>query len=193
MRRSTVKGLPKWLHRVGIQLWYLVLDVRRIPLKQLSRFPLLSFMVRIERAGDEATAVRVLRELGAYLRRRGLEHLERPYACFAALVWFWGEFPVEELLAMSTLHEVNTRLQRMMQRAREEGERRGLERGLREGEQRGERRALRSALVSVLEARFGAVPEWARERIDAGSVEQLACWVRRAATAISVEAVFGDD
>ncbi len=119
---------------------------------------------------------------------------------------------------MSELQQVNTRLQRMMRRVREEarregfeqghaegleegerrglerglreGEQRGLERGLREGEQRGERRALRSALVAVLEARFGAVPEWAQERIDAGSVEQLDCWVRRAAAAESVEVVF---
>ena len=189
VRRSTVEGLPRWLHRVGVQLWYLVLDVRRIPLERLSRFPLLSFMVRIERAADPVTAARLLRELGEYLRARRLKHLERPFACFSALVWFWGEFPMEELLAMSTLHQVNTRLQRMMQRAREEARREALE----EGERRGERRALRSALVAVLEARFGAVPEWARERIDAGSVEQLDCWVRRAATAISVEAVFGDD
>ena len=95
---------------------------------------------------------------------------------------------------MSELQQVNTRLQRMMQRVREEaleeGERRGLERGLREGERRGQQRALRSALVGVLEARFGAVPEWARERIDAASAEELDCWVRRAATAESVEAVF---
>ena len=119
---------------------------------------------------------------------------------------------------MSKLEQVNTRLQRMMRRVREEaleegerrglerglregfeeGERRGLERGLREGEERGlkrglregERRALRSALVAVLEARFGSVPQWARERIDAASAEELDCWVRRAATAESVEAVF---
>ena len=111
---------------------------------------------------------------------------------------------------MSELQQVNTRLQRMMRRVREEaleegerrglerglregfeeGERRGLERGLREGERRGERRALRSALVAVLEARFGAVPEWARERIDAASAEELDCWVRRASISESVEAVF---
>ncbi len=82
---------------------------------------------------------------------------------------------------------------RGLERGLREGEQRGLERGLREGEQRGERRALRSALVAVLEARFGTMPQWARERIDAGSVEELDCWVRRAATAESVESVFEND
>ena len=118
---------------------------------------------------------------------------------------------------MSKIEEVNIRLEQLKERCRQQGFEEGRERGFEEGReqgfeegrlqglQEGKRLGLekgrhqgfdegrRSALASVLEVRFGPLPQWARERIQQASTEQLDMWIRRAATAASLEQVFDND
>ena len=48
-----------------------------------------------------------------------------------------------------------------------------IERGKTEGKAEGEAKSL----LRLLERRFGPLPEWARERVSAASVEQLDAWL----------------
>jgi hypothetical protein len=58
---------------------------------------------------------------------------------------------------------------------------------LREGEQRGEA----ALLVRQLERRFGALPDWARDRIATGDTVALEQWGLRVLDAGSLEDVLG--
>lgn len=69
--------------------------------------------------------------------------------------------------------------------------RRGLEQGREEGRQEGreegERVGMLDMLRNVLEARFGALPAWATDRLARASSQQLRAWARGAAQADSLE------
>jgi len=58
----------------------------------------------------------------------------------------------------------------------------GVEMGAREGEAR--------ALLKLLTLKYGDLPEWVGERIDAADEETLLLWLERVLTAESLEAVF---
>jgi hypothetical protein len=66
------------------------------------------------------------------------------------------------------------------------------ESGNREGEARGEAKGLAEMLVSVLESRFGALPETTRTRIQSASVEQLRAWAPKAARVESPGELLGN-
>lgn len=71
---------------------------------------------------------------------------------------------------------------------------RGIEIGLKQGEEiglkLGERRAWSTALQDQLEQKFGAIPEWAAQRIEQAETAELRGWLRRVAVAESPQALF---
>jgi len=67
-------------------------------------------------------------------------------------------------------------------------ERIGMEMGRQEG--RAEGRA--EILLEVLAARFGGLANTVQARVAVGSAEQLSAWARRAASATTLDEVFGD-
>ena len=94
---------------------------------------------------------------------------------------------------MSKIEEVNIRLEQLKERCRQQGFEEGREQGFEEGRLHGLEQGQRSALLSVLEARFAPIPQWVRDRIQHATTEQLDAWIRRAATAASLERVFEND
>jgi hypothetical protein len=86
---------------------------------------------------------------------------------------------------MESLMSITTR------RPQSDNFRRLFDRGAAQGEARGEARAERRAVLAVLEARGLAVTDDVRERITTCTdIEQLDAWVRRAATATTVDDLF---
>ena len=77
--------------------------------------------------------------------------------------------------------EVGTIAQELIERGKAEGlavgKAVGKAEGLAEGEARGEARGEAKSLLRLLERRFGPLPEWARERVSAASLEQLDAWL----------------
>lgn len=61
-----------------------------------------------------------------------------------------------------------------------------------EGEKRGETRGMAISLRSLITLKFNDVPEWAEQRIDAASNDQLKKWIENILKADSLEAVFKD-
>ncbi len=214
---------PDWTGKNwrGPSIGYLRIEVWHDPLEQWADSPLMSYVLRLQREQDPERAVELLRELAAHLRAHDLDHLEPSFAYFAGSVVLGGELTEEELSAMSKIEEVNTRLEQLKERCRqqgfeeghergfeegvEQGRLQGLEEGRKQGLEEGERRGLekgrhlgfdegrRSALASVLETRFGPLPQWARERIQQASSEEVNEWIRRAVTAPCLEHVFEND
>src|SRR5205807_783466 len=103
-------------------------------------------------------------------------------------------------LLEGTLQEEFEELRRQAVQAREEGEARGRAEGRVEGQiegrvegqiegrVEGELRTAREILLSLLEERFGSVPDdWARRIESCEDVDQLKAWTRRLVKASSLE------
>lgn len=67
----------------------------------------------------------------------------------------------------------------------EEGRKEGLEAGRREGRQ--------EALARLLNLRFGKLPDWTLERLQAMDDTDFARWTVRALTGMTLDAVFAGD
>ena len=78
--------------------------------------------------------------------------------------------------------------QKLQQRVRE-GEQRAEQRGRQEGEQKGRQEGEAAILRRLLERRFGALPDWARDRIAAADTAALAEWGLRGLDAGSLDDV----
>ena len=69
--------------------------------------------------------------------------------------------------------------------------------GVRQGEQKGINEGVQQGIATIialqLQQRFGNVPEWAQERLNTASAEQLTQWARVILTAQSMEELFGTD
>jgi flagellar biosynthesis/type III secretory pathway protein FliH len=81
-----------------------------------------------------------------------------------------------------------TAAERLRREGLDEGLRKGRDEGLRKGRDEG-RRTQAAMLVSMLEARFGAVPDDVRARIEAADTETLERWGVRLVTADALEDV----
>ena len=80
--------------------------------------------------------------------------------------------------------------QTLQQRVRE-GEQRAEQRGRQEGEQKGRQEGEAAILRRLLERRFGALPDWARDRIAAADTAALEEWGLRGLDAGSVVSRLG--
>ena len=65
-------------------------------------------------------------------------------------------------------------------------ERIGIEKGVQQGIQQGESRLLRKQL----ERRFGALPQWASDKLNSAAEQDLNSWGEAVLTASNLEAVF---
>ncbi len=77
--------------------------------------------------------------------------------------------------------------------AREEGIELGLEQGIEQGILQGVQQGQKRLLSRLLEKRFGELPQWANERLDAASEEQLDAWTNAIFSADSIAGVFITD
>jgi flagellar biosynthesis/type III secretory pathway protein FliH len=77
-----------------------------------------------------------------------------------------------------------------LQLAHETGIKKGMEKGIKKGMEKGIEKGLaqgRGMLLTLLEQRFGEIPESARERVIAADMAQLDEWTARILTAASLD------
>ena len=61
------------------------------------------------------------------------------------------------------------------------------------GERKGELKGISKIVVLQMKLRFGPVPDWAQERLDNASEDQLTQWASAILTAQSLNDLFGAD
>lgn len=71
----------------------------------------------------------------------------------------------------------------------QQGEERGEQRGRQKGEQKGRQQGEAAFLLRLLERRFGAVPDWARDRVLAADTATMEEWGLRVLDAATLEEV----
>ncbi len=69
----------------------------------------------------------------------------------------------------------------------------GMAKGIQQGMQQGMQQAREQMLASLLQYRFGALPEWAQALLEQASELELEQWAKALFSATSIEAVFGKD
>lgn len=79
----------------------------------------------------------------------------------------------------------------VIEEGRKEGLEKGLQEGLQQGLQQGVRQEAMTLLRRLLERRFGKLPEWVGQRIEAADQTTLEEWVLRVPEARSLEDGFG--
>ncbi len=72
----------------------------------------------------------------------------------------------------------------------ERGLQKGMEQGLQQGLQEGRKTGEQSLLARQLAKRFGVLPEWAQQRLDAADTTQLGSWGEKLLDAKSLQDVF---
>jgi flagellar biosynthesis/type III secretory pathway protein FliH len=73
----------------------------------------------------------------------------------------------------------------------QEGLSQGLNQGLSQGLSQGRQQGQLELITRLLTRRFGALPDWARARLQAAHADQLEQWADRVLDAATLEAVFG--
>ena len=92
---------------------------------------------------------------------------------------------IHELDAIDDVLKESTMLEQTIERWFEDATMKGVRQGRNEGI---------ATIVSLqLQQRFGSVPEWAQERLNTASAEQLTQWASVILTAKSMEEIFGTD
>jgi len=87
--------------------------------------------------------------------------------------------------------EIKTMLAQRIPTWIQEGELRGEARGKAIGEAQGEIKGEAKTLLKLLNLKFGAVPDWAEQKINAADKDQLDLWVERVLAVDSLDNLFG--
>ncbi len=178
---SLMPDVPAGLEAFRPRVEYLLLDEGAFEASDLDALPgPVARLFRIEHAGpDELLAeVRRLRE-----SLRGPEHqkLRRAFVvCILAILR--RKLKNIRLPETRELEEIETMLAEEAPTWTEMWEAQGRKQGRREGEM--------TLLLRLLEHKFGPLPAWARERVEAGAARRLLEWGERVLTATSLEEVF---
>jgi flagellar biosynthesis/type III secretory pathway protein FliH len=101
----------------------------------------------------------------------------------------WRRVPDEWLEDESTLETLVERWERKHQENAQRAEQKGRQEGRQEGEQKGRQEGEAALLRRQLERRFGALPDWARDRIAAADSAALEEWGLRVLDAGSLDDV----
>jgi predicted transposase YdaD len=105
------------------------------------------------------------------------------------------EMELPEFNELQDLHEVHDMLAERMKKWPEQWEQRGIlkgiQRGREEGRMEGRIQAMRETAITLLELKFGALPDWATQTINQADAARLDAWTRGVLTAESLEALLG--
>ena len=196
-------GLARWVPRFR----YHLLDEGRVPDEALRRLSnnLLARLIELETRADNAAAVdAATAALIEHLKGPAYASLRGAFVSFYNRVLFSKRKPGETIEGFDDLQEGRSMLAEKIEQWIRQGEHRGQEQGIAIGQEKGivigldqgrqellqERRA---DVLCQLQARFGELPTWARERVVGAQHEELKSWIYAVVTAETLEGVIGPE
>ncbi len=196
-------GSPFWPWQPDMR--YHIIDEGIYSAEDLARREsLAALLFRLEHCHDPDHIVPVVDATIRWFRQHpDFEALRSVFALLAGRVLTMENGPGPGVLVSENLLEVRTMLatraeewkQHWMRQGLQEGRQEGLQEGLQEGRQQGLKQGLKKGeatlLERLLESRFGAIPDWARDRVNAAESEDLEVWALRLLRAQTIDEVFG--
>jgi hypothetical protein len=173
---------PLWQWQPAMR--YQIVDEGAFPEDDLAgRDALLALLFRLESSPDPAQVVVLTDAVLAWFRRHpGFERVRPVFVDMLGALLAPGVRVPDELLEIRNM--LATRAEAWEQKL-QEGEQRAEQKGRQEGRQEGEA----AILLRQLERRFGALPDWARDRIAAADTAALEDWGLRVLDAGSLDDV----
>jgi hypothetical protein len=177
---------PLWQWQPAMR--YQIVDEGAFPEDDLARRDaLLALLFRLESSPDPAQVVVLTDALLAWFQGHpGFERVRPVFVEMLGALLAPGVRVPDELLEMRNM--LATRAEAWEQQ-RQESEQRAEQRGERRGEQKGRQEGEATLLRRLLERRFGALPDWALDRIAAADTAVLEDWGLRVLDAGSLEDV----
>jgi len=128
-----------------------------------------------------------------WLREPELPQIKRAFTEWLQRVLLPGRMPGVAIPEVDDLGEVREMLANRVR----EWTRSWVEQGMQQGREQGREQGLQQGealfLMRLLEKRYGELPAFVRERVEAASQEQRLCWASRVFTSDALEEVFEDD
>ena len=179
-----VEPMPGGLARYCPRQRYLLLDEGRVDEREpLAMRNLVAALFRLEKSREPSEVREMVGALGTWLHAPEQIGLRRAFTVWIKRVLLPGRLPGVRVPEVTDLQEVESMLAERVVEWTEQWKREGLEQGLEQGR--------REMLGKLIEGKFGALPEWARERLAQGSQGELEMWAERLFEAGSLEEVFG--
>jgi predicted transposase/invertase (TIGR01784 family) len=196
-----VEKVPGGLEHYCPNLSYLLLDegaiVKRPDWSDNMR-NLVAALFRLEHNRSEQDMLQVLGKLVEWLQDPEQRGLRRAFVVWIRRVLVPNRAPdmeMPEFNELQDLHEVHDMLAERMKKWPEQWEQRGIlkgiQRGREEGRMEGRMQAMRETAITLLELKFGALPDWATQMINQADAARLDAWTRGVLTAESLEALLG--
>jgi hypothetical protein len=181
---------PLWQWQPAMR--YQIVDEGAFPEDDLARREaLLALLFRMENSPDPAQVVVLTDALLAWFQGHpGFERVRSVFVEMLGALLAPGVPVPDELLEMRNMLATRWEVwERNRDQKLREGEQRAEQKGRREGEQRGRQEGEAALLRRLLERRFGALPDWALDRIAAADTAALEDWGLRVLDAGSLDDV----
>ena len=170
------------------RLRYHLVDEARLKLHPMAEVRnLAEALFQVEQSGTLKNTLDIMRTLDAMLGDPQMEPLRRTIST-------WFKLLLRRKVPQANIHELDdiddilkesTMLEQTIERWFEDASHKGEQKGMQKG--------FAQLVTLQLQLRFGPVPEWAQERLNTASAEQLTQWASVILTAKSMEELFGTD
>ena len=182
-----IEPIPESLAQYQPQLRYWLIDEGRFSAAELeTQENLTAAIIRAELAEDHQQFARVAANLNIWLKRPEQQDLRRVIKEWL-IQMLQRQLPDIKVDEVQSLTEIETMLARdWSEKWKDQGKAEGEQIGIAKGRVEGEGLLLRKLLVK----RWGALPDWAEQKLTHASTEQLETWAEKILDADNLEAVF---
>jgi predicted transposase/invertase (TIGR01784 family) len=194
--KELIVKLPGGLERYMPSLKYLILDEGAYDLNELTPLKnLVAAIFRLENHTSQEDIIEVIANLIEWLATPEQTRLRRSFSVWINRVLQEPGDSGQSMTNINDLVEIKTMLAQRIPTWIQEGELRGEARGKAigeaQGEIKGEIKGEAKTLLKLLNLKFGAVPDWAEQKINAAGKDQLDLWVERVLAVDSLDNLFG--
>lgn len=188
-----IAPIPVALNRYRPRMHYWLIDVVRYGDAELkSMRNLVAALCRLEKSQTSEEIRNVLKHLLDWLKAPEQLSLRRAFTVMLGRVLLPRRVPGQVIPELNDLKEVDAMLAETVKEWTKEWERAGRLAGHLAGHQEGHQEEGAFMLTRLLKRRFGAVPDWANEKVAKADLSSLEEWSLRILDAQSLDDVFSD-
>ena len=184
-------SMPAGIEEDGVRYGYDLIDIRDIDADVLMRGNAGDLALAVLAGGGPKRLPEILAK-AAGLKGAARERALAQILVLSGLRGMVGKVELE-MKNMSVVIDIrkNHVLMKWRKEAIEEGLAEGIARGIAEGKAKGHAEGRAGLLRQVLEAKFGALPAWAQDRLLKGSTRDFDRWAKKVIAADNLEAAIG--
>lgn len=184
--RSLIQPVPSELQAFQPSLRYLLINESEYSEEELAPLHnLVATLFQLENSATIQNITRLVSSLAIWLKAPEQQSLNRAFTQW--LKWVLPDKAAGQTIdTVHDLMEMQTMLAERVKDWTEEWKKQGLEEGIEKGIEKGVEKVIKRLLTK----RFGPLPTWVTEKLDAADSAQLEIWADRILDAQSLESIF---